>query len=54
MPDDDIDPLTPFKEAPKEIQMIMKRVLKFEKDRLYQKTVQFNDQIKKIVMEEIK
>ncbi len=53
MPNDTIDPLAPFREAPEEIQRIMKKVLKFEKDRLYQKRVKFNDEIAKIVMEEI-
>ena len=54
MPDTNVDPLTPFKDAPKEIQQIMKKVLQFEKERLYQKRVRFNDEITKIVMEEIK
>ncbi len=49
-----IDPLAPFKEAPEEVQRIMKKVLKFEKDRLYQKVVRFNDEITNIVKEEIK
>ncbi len=50
-----IDPVAPFKEAPEEIQRIMKRVLEFEKERLFQKRVhKYNDQITNIVKEEIR
>ena len=52
--DTNIDPMSPYKEAPEEIQRIMKAVLNFEKERLYQQRVKYNDEITKIVMEEIK
>lgn len=49
-----IEPLTPFKEAPEEIQRIIRKVLNFEKSRLYQMRVRFNDEVTKIIKEEIK
>ena len=48
------DPMAPFKEAPDEIKTIIKKVLNFEKERLYQKRVRFNDEITKIIKEVIK
>ena len=48
------DPMAPFKEAPDEIKTIIKKVLSFEKERLYQKRVRFNDEIVKIIKEVIK
>jgi hypothetical protein len=49
-----IDPLAPFKEAPEEIQCIMKRILAFEKERLFQTRVRgYETEITNIVKEEI-
>ena len=55
MPDNQIDPLAPFNEAPEDIKRIIRKVLNFEKDRLYKKRVhKYNEEISTIVKEEIK
>ncbi len=56
MPEEEkIDPLAPYKEAPEEIQRIMKRILEFEKERLFQHRVRgYDTEITNIVKEEIK
>jgi hypothetical protein len=52
--EENIDPLAPFKEAPEEIQRIMKRILAFEKERLFQVRVHgYETEISNIVKEEI-
>lgn len=50
-----IDPLAPYKEAPDEIQRIMKRILAFEEERLFQQRVRgYDSEITNIVKEEIR
>ncbi len=48
------DPLEPFKNAPQEIQEIIKAVLKLEKERLYQQKPHLNSDIMRIIKEVIK
>jgi hypothetical protein len=49
-----IDPLEPIKSAPEEVASVIKQVLKLEHDHLYQDRPRINDDILKIIKNEIK
>lgn len=54
MPDQDNDLLEPITTAPEEVQRIIKRVLKLEKEKLYLSRPHISSDITKIIKEEIR
>lgn len=49
-----LDALQPLKEAPEEIRKIIERVLRLEQERLYQKLPKLNDDVLRVIKEEIR
>lgn len=49
-----LDPLQPLKEGPEPIRNIIGRILKLEQERLYQRAPRLNDDVLRVIREEIK
>ncbi len=50
----EIDALAPLRKDPGEIRNIIKRILKLEQERLYQRQPHLNDDVTRIIKEEVK
>jgi hypothetical protein len=54
MADENINPLEPLEREPSEYRNVIKRVLKLESERLYQRSPHLNEDVLRIIKEEIK